>query len=66
MLMHLLFGGDDEHDVRLSDKEVEKLTQNMSRSENKEFWRRQEELERDRADKEAWHWAMGDWDDDDF
>ena len=61
-----LFGlfSSDEHDVRLTDKEIEKLTKNMSRSEKKEFYRRQEEMERDRADKEAWLWAMGD--DDDF
>lgn len=54
-----LFTSDDEHDVRLTDKEIEKLTKNMSRSEKKEFWRRQDEMERDRADKEAWLWAMG-------
>lgn len=61
-----LFGlfSSDEHDVRLTDKEIEKLTRNMSRSEKKEFYRRQEEMERDRADKEAWLWAMSD--DDDF
>ncbi|WP_026496186.1 hypothetical protein [Butyrivibrio sp. WCD3002] len=61
-----LFGlfSSDEHDVRLTDKEMEKLTKNMSRSEKKEFYRRQEELEKDRADKEAWLWAMSD--DDDF
>ncbi|WP_035765007.1 hypothetical protein [Butyrivibrio sp. NC2002] len=60
-----LFSSDDEHDVRLTDSEIEKLTKNMSRSEKKEFYRRQEELERDRADKEAWLWAMGDWDEND-
>ena len=60
-----LFSSDDEHDVRLTDREIEKLTKNMSRSEKKEFYRRQEELERDREDREAWHWAMGDWDEDD-
>ena len=39
----------------------------MSWSEKREFYRRQEELERDRADKEAWLWAMGaDDDEDDF
>ena len=61
-----LFGlfSSDEHDVRLTDKEIEKLTKNMSRSEKKEFYRRQEEMERDRTDKEAWLWAMSD--DDDF
>ena len=59
-----LFSNDDEHDVRLSEKEIEKLTKNMSRSEKKEFYRRQDELERDRADRNAWNWAMGDEDDD--
>ncbi len=59
-----LFSSDDEHDVRLTDKEIEKLTKNMSRSEKKEFYRRQEELERDREDRAAWNWAMGEDDDD--
>ncbi|MBE5844535.1 MAG: DUF4337 domain-containing protein [Butyrivibrio sp.] len=61
-----LFGlfSSDEHDVRLTDKEIEKLTKDMSRSEKKEFWRRQRELEKDREDREAWLWAMGDEDDD--
>ncbi|SEM18847.1 hypothetical protein SAMN04487770_12818 [Butyrivibrio sp. ob235] len=59
-----LFSNDDEHDVRLTDREIEKLTKNMSRSEKKEFYRRQDEMERNRADKEAWLWAMGDWDED--
>ena len=61
-----LFGlfSSDEHDVRLTDKEIEKLTKDMSRSEKKEFWRRQRELEEDREDREAWLWAMGDEDDD--
>ncbi len=62
-----LFSDDDEHDVRLTDREIEKLTKNMSWSEKREFYRRQDELERDRADKEAWLWAMGaDDDEDDF
>ncbi len=59
-----LFSSNDEHDVRLTDKEIEQLTKNMSRSEKKEFWRRQRELEKDREDREAWLWAMGDEDDD--
>ena len=61
-----LFGlfSSDEHDVRLTDKEIERLTKDMSRSEKKEFWRRQRELEEDREDREAWLWAMGDEDDD--
>ncbi len=35
-----LFGlfSNDEHDVRLTDKEVEKLKKNMSRAEKKEFF----------------------------
>ncbi len=42
-----LFGlfSNDEHDVRRTDKGIEKLTKNMSRAEKKEFFRRQEELE---------------------
>ena len=60
-----LFSNDDDHDFRLTDSEIEKLTKNMSRSEKKDFYRRQKELQRDRDDKEAWLWAMGDWDDDD-
>ncbi len=59
-----LFSSSDEHDVRLTDKEIEQLTKSMSRSEKKEFWRRQRELEKDREDREAWLWAMGDEDDD--
>ena len=59
-----LFSNDDEHDVMLTDKEIEKLTKNMSRSEKKDFLRRQKELKRDREDNEAWLWAMSD--DDDF
>ena len=59
-----LFSSNDEHDVRLTDKEIEKLPKNMSRAEKKDFWRRQKEAERDRIDEEAWLWAMGD--DDDF
>ncbi len=59
-----LFSSSDEHDVRLTDKEIEQLTKNMSRSEKKEFWRRQRELEKDREDREAWLWAVGDEDDD--
>ncbi len=60
-----MFSSNDNHDVRLTTKEVEKLTKNMTRAEKKDFWRRQKELEDERISDEAWAWAMFD-DDDDF
>lgn len=53
MYLFELFSSDDEHDVRLTNSEIEKFTKNMSRSEKKEFYRRQEKLGSDRADKES-------------
>ena len=47
MLLNLLFGGNDEHDVRLSDKEYKDMLGKMTRSERREFERRQSELQKD-------------------
>ncbi len=37
-----------EYDVRLTEKQVKELTQNMSRQERKEFGKRQRQAEADR------------------
>ena len=42
------FGKSREQDVRLTEKEIRELKKNMSRSELKEFEKRQKEAERDR------------------
>ncbi len=46
------FGKSKQSDVRLTEKEIKKLTSTMSRSERKEFERRQKQA---RADRE---WDM--------
>lgn len=42
------FGKSKTQDVRLTEKEIRELKKNMSRSELKEFEKRQKEAERDR------------------
>ena len=42
------FGRDKDRDVRLTEKQIRELTKNMSRSELREFERKQEEAEADR------------------
>ena len=42
------FGKSRTQDVRLTEKEIKELKKNMSRSELKEFEKRQREAERDR------------------
>ena len=42
------FGKSREHDVRLTEKEIKELKKNMSRSELKEFERRQKQAKADR------------------
>ena len=42
------FGKSREQDVRLTEKEIRELKKNMSRSELKEFEKRQKQAERDR------------------
>lgn len=42
------FGRGKTHDVRLTEKEIKELKKNMSRSELKEFEKRQRQAERDR------------------
>ena len=42
------FGKSREHDVRFTEKEIKELKKNMSRSELKEFEKRQKQAERDR------------------
>ena len=51
----MLFGKRDK-DVRLTDKEYQKLVGGMSRKKRRDFERRQEELRREREDDrlEAW------------
>jgi hypothetical protein len=43
-----MFGRRKEVDVRLTEKEIQKLTKNMSRSERKDFERRQKQARDDR------------------
>lgn len=43
-----MFGIRKEVDVRLTEKEIQKLTKNMSRSERKDFERRQKQARDDR------------------
>lgn len=43
-----MFGIRKEVDVRLTEKEIQKLTKNMSRSERKDFERRQKKARDDR------------------
>ena len=43
-----MFGRRKEVDVRLTEKEIQKLTKNMSRSERKDFERRQKKARDDR------------------
>ena len=43
-----MFGIRKEGDVRLTEKEIQKLTKNMSRSERKDFERRQKQARDDR------------------
>lgn len=44
-----MFGfGKKEQDVRLTEKQIQELTKNMSRSELKEFEKKQKEAEADR------------------
>ena len=45
------FGKSKTQDVRLTEKEIRELKKNMSRSELKEFEKRQKQAERDRF----WH-----------
>ena len=42
------FGRDKDRDVRLTEKQIRELTKNMSRSELREFERKQKEAEADR------------------
>ena len=57
MLFHFLFGGDDdEHDVRLNDKEYKEMMKKMSPSERRDFERRQKELKRDRENDKLDAW----------
>lgn len=48
------FGRNNTHDVRLTEKEIKELEKNMTRSELKEFRKRQKQA---RADRE-WDWLM--------
>ena len=43
-----MFGIRKEVDIRLTEKEIQKLTKNMSRSERKDFERRQKQARDDR------------------
>lgn len=57
MLFHLLFGSDDdEHDVRLNDREYKEMMKKLSPSERRDFERRQDQLKRDRENDrlDAW------------
>ena len=42
------FGKSNEHDVRLTDKQIQQITKDMSRSERKEFNKRQRQMESDK------------------
>ena len=42
------FGGDNDKDVRLTEKQIQELTKNMSRQERKEFNKRQKQAQADR------------------
>ena len=42
------FGGNKDKDVRLTEKQIQELTKNMSRQERKEFEKRQRQAEADR------------------
>ena len=42
------FGKSNEHDVRLTDKQIQQITKDMSRSERREFNKRQRQMEADR------------------
>ena len=42
------FGKSKEYDVRLTEKQMRELTQNMSKQEREEFERRQKQAESDR------------------
>ena len=51
-----MFFGKKEKDVRLTDKQYKNLVSNMSRSERREFERKQEQLRRDREDDRLMGW----------
>ncbi len=42
------FGKKKEYDVRLTEKQLQEITSKMSKSERKEFERKQREVEKDR------------------
>lgn len=42
------FGKSNEHDVRLTDKQIQQITKDMSRSERKEFNKCQRQMESDK------------------